>query len=100
MGGGIIIYGAGALGHEVYYTLCKHLITPQFFCSGLHSGYIDETTGLKVISKSALISHRNCILIFAIGDAATEDEKKLFVMNETLYPHILRWILKVRNTRP
>lgn len=71
----IIIYGAGALGHEVYNTLYKHHIVPHFFCSGLHSGYIDEATGIKVIGKSDLTAYRDCILIFAIGDTASKDEK-------------------------
>lgn len=71
----IIIYGAGALGHEVFDGVCKYGIKPHFFCSGLIGGYVDKTTGLRVLCKEDLASHTDSIIVFAIGDTATEEEK-------------------------
>ena len=71
----IIIYGAVALGHEVFHVLCKNSIIPQCFCSGLNGGYVDAVTGVKVICKSELAFYTQCIIIYAIGDLATIAEK-------------------------
>lgn len=72
----VIIYGAGALGHVVYDTLVSNSITPQFFCSGLKSNYVDSLTGKRVISKEALAQYSNSVVIFAIGDTASKEEKE------------------------
>lgn len=71
----IIIYGAGAVGHAVYNILRKHDIDPQYFCSGLASGYIDYLTGKKVIHKDELQVFHNGIVILSIGDTASQAEK-------------------------
>lgn len=72
----VIIYGAGAVGHEIYEELCKQNITVKYFCSGLNGGYVDQTTGISVITKEELKGHRESCVIIAIGDAATEAEKE------------------------
>ncbi len=72
----VIIYGAGAVGHDVYDVLRKNNIIPTFFCSGLKGGYVDPLTGISVIYKDELIAYNNGIIILSIGDKASRDEKK------------------------
>ena len=72
----VIIYAAGALGHVVYDTLVKNNIIPKYFCSGLRSGYIDSLTGMRVIQKNELAQYSDSIVILAIGDTASEEEKE------------------------
>lgn len=71
----IVIYGAGAVGHAVYDVLYKNNIIPRFFCSGLKGGYVDQLTGINVIHKKELPIYNDGILILAIGDKASRDEK-------------------------
>ena len=72
----IIIYGAGAVGHEVYDYLHRQGIEPDYFCSGLNGGYIDSATGKKVLRKEELKDYANACVILAIGDTASEQEKE------------------------
>ena len=72
----IIIYGAGAVGHVIYNILVKNDIRPQYFCSGLKSGYKDLQAGIDVIDKSELVKYNKGIVILSIGDTASRDDKK------------------------
>lgn len=75
----IVVYGAGALGHEIYKNLLKKNIEIDCFCSGINGGYIDKNTGIPVIKKEELSRYLNAIIIMAIGDAATTKEKENLV---------------------
>lgn len=80
MGRTIIVFGAGSLGHEVYTNLLKANIKIDYFCSSLNGGYTDKKTDIKVIKQEELVNHRDAIIIMAIGDAATKQEKMELVV--------------------
>ncbi len=71
----VYIYGAGAVGHEVYSFLKQQSIDVSGFISGLKYGYKDETTGIQVVNVEGIGKKGEAIVIIAIGDTASETEK-------------------------
>ena len=101
--GEIIIYGAGLLGHLLYKNLRnRYDVTIDYFCTSFDKCYIDEVTGVRVLSREQLRDHTEALYIIALNitfsKMAYETIKSYLldigVKNQNIIPNANDWAIK------
>ncbi len=73
----IIIYGAGLAAHLIYNSLInKGGISADYFCTSFEPEHIDRETTLTVLNRKSLKSHRESVVIVALGITFSEKTYK------------------------